>query len=125
MGNGTLQHDSTYCSDGATRAELAGSVKARRPSRVRVAATLIADAVAFVAASLLAVWLAGSFDDLPLFSRLITPFEFDPHGGTLAFALLTPFWLAALWTFGLYREPARSIGGANMAETLHLSLIHI
>jgi len=119
MGNGTLQHDSTYRSEAATRAATAGSVKARRPSRVRVAATLAADVVAFLSASLLAVWVAGSFDNVPLVSRLITPFDFDPHGGTLTFVLLTPYWLAALWVFGLYREPARSIGGANMSETLH------
>ena len=119
MGNGTLQHDSTYYAEGATRAGTAGSVRTRRPSKVRVAATLTADAVALVAASLLAVWVAGSFDDVPIVSRLVTPFELDPHGGTLTFVLLTPFWLAALWAFGLYREPGRSIGGANMSETLH------
>jgi exopolysaccharide biosynthesis polyprenyl glycosylphosphotransferase len=84
-----------------------------------VAATLTADAVALVAASLLAVWVAGSFDDVPILSRLITPFEFDPRGGILTFVLLTPFWLAALWAFGLYREPARSIGGMNLTEALN------
>ena len=36
----------------------------------------------------------------------------------LVFILLTPFWLAALWAFGLYREPGRSIGGMNLSESL-------
>jgi exopolysaccharide biosynthesis polyprenyl glycosylphosphotransferase len=36
----------------------------------------------------------------------------------LVFILLTPFWLAALWAFGLYREPGRSIGGLNLSESL-------
>ena len=36
----------------------------------------------------------------------------------MAFVLLTPFWLAALWAFGLYREPGRSIGGMNLSESL-------
>jgi exopolysaccharide biosynthesis polyprenyl glycosylphosphotransferase len=84
-----------------------------------VAATLAADAVALVAASLLAVWAAGSFDDVPVISRLIRPFEFDPRGGIWTFVLLTPFWLAALWAFGLYREPGRSIGGMNLTEALN------
>ena len=36
----------------------------------------------------------------------------------MLFVLLTPFWLAALWAFGLYREPGRSIGGINLTESL-------
>jgi len=89
-----------------------------RPCRLRVGTTLIADEVAIVVASLLAVWVAGAFDDVPVISRLIVPFETDPHGGALVFLLLTPFWLAALWAFGLYREPGRSIGGMNLSESL-------
>ena len=94
-------------------------MRSRRPSKLRVAATLTADAAALIAASLLAVWVAGSFDDVPVISRLTVPFESDPSGGTLTFVLLTPFWLAALWAFGLYREPGQSIGGANLEETLN------
>ncbi len=119
MGNGTLQHGSTYYTEPATRADIAGHVKTRRPTKLRVAATLTADALALVAASLLAVWIAGSFDNVPIVSRLAAPFELDPRGGTLTFLLLTPFWLAVLWAFGLYREPGRSIGGASMSETPH------
>ena len=80
--------------------------------------TLIADEVAIIAASLLAVWVAGSLGDVPVISRLIVPFEADPLGGTWAFVLLAPFWLAALWAFGLYREPGRSVGGRNLSESL-------
>jgi len=119
MGNGRIQQSPTYYSERATRAGIAGNVKTRRASKLRVSATVTADAVALIAASLLAVWIAGAFGNVPIVSRLITPFELDPLGGTLTFILLTPFWLAALWAFGLYREPAGSIGGANMAETLH------
>jgi len=93
-------------------------VRSRRPSRLRVAATLTADALAVVAASLLAVWVAGSFADVSVLNRLIVPFEAVPRGGVLVFVAFTPFWLAALWAFGLYREPGQSIGGANLAETL-------
>lgn len=89
-----------------------------RPTKVRVAATLSADVVTIVAASLLAVWVAGAFGDVPVISRVIVPFKSDPYGGTLTFILLTPFWIAALWAFGLYREPARSIGGMNLSESL-------
>jgi exopolysaccharide biosynthesis polyprenyl glycosylphosphotransferase len=89
-----------------------------RPSRLRVGTTMIADEIAIVVASLLAVWVAGAFDNVPLISRLIVPFDTDPHGGTLVFILLTPFWLTALWAFGLYREPGRSVGGMNLSESL-------
>ncbi len=92
-------------------------MRTRHPAKLRVAATLTADALAVIAASLLAVWAAGAFDDVPVIGRLIVPFEADPRGGALAFVALTPFWLAALWAFGLYREPGQSIGGANLAET--------
>src|SRR5450759_4841320 len=54
VGNGTLRHGSTYYAGRATRAAIARNVKPRRPSRLRVAATLTADAVAPVAVSLLA-----------------------------------------------------------------------
>jgi exopolysaccharide biosynthesis polyprenyl glycosylphosphotransferase len=118
VGNGTLQQHSNYYAAHSARAGAVGHVKTRRPSRYRVAATLTADVVALVAASLLAVGIAGSLGDVPIVSRLIAPFESDPRGGVLAFVLLTPFWLAALWAFGLYREPGRSIAGMNMNESL-------
>ena len=74
--------------------------------------------MAVLAASALAVWVAGAFDDVPVVSRLISPFEYDPHGGILLFMLFTPYWLAVLWAFGLYREPGRSVGGRNLSESL-------
>jgi exopolysaccharide biosynthesis polyprenyl glycosylphosphotransferase len=94
-------------------------VRTRRPSKLRVIATLAADAIALVLSSFLAAWLASGFDDIPVISRLNGPFESDPIGGLLLFVLLTPYWLAALWAFGLYREPGRSIGGFNLGEALN------
>ena len=76
---------------------------ATRPSCAS-GATLTADAVALIAASLLAVWAAASFGGVPVVGRLITPFETVQHGEVLVFILLTPFWLATFWAFGLYRE---------------------
>src|SRR5450756_2486057 len=119
VANGTPRGESRQYAGRESRPAITESVRTMRPAKLRVAATLTADAVALVAASLLAVWVAGSFDGVPIISRLVTPFEFGPRGGTLTFIALTPFWLAALWAFGLYREPARSIGGAYMAETVH------
>ena len=44
------------------------------------------------------------------------PSRAHPAGGPLLFVVLTPYWLAALWVFGLYREPARSIGGMSLQD---------
>ena len=118
VANGTLRGERNRYVDRGARPAIADGARAARPSKLRIAATLSADTVAIVAASVLAVWVAGAFDDVPLISRLMVPFESDPYGGTLAFVLLTPFWLAALWAFGLYREPGRSIGGMNLSESL-------
>ena len=118
VANGTLSSESRRYARGEAQGTVAEGVRTIRPAKLRVAATLSADVVAIVAASLLAVWAAGAFDDVPVISRLIVPFEADPHGGTVTFILLTPFWLAALWAFGLYREPGRSIGGMNLSESL-------
>jgi exopolysaccharide biosynthesis polyprenyl glycosylphosphotransferase len=91
----------------------------RRPSWLRVVATLSADVVALAVASSLAAIVASGFDDLPLLHRLNGSFESDPTSGFLLFALLTPYWLVALWAFGLYREPSRSIGGFNLGESFN------
>jgi exopolysaccharide biosynthesis polyprenyl glycosylphosphotransferase len=88
------------------------------PFKLRVVATLGADVVALLAAALLAVWFAGVLDDIPVLSRMVRPFESDPDSGTLALLALIPFWLAALWAFGLYRDPGRSIGGMSLSESL-------
>ena len=117
VANGTLRREDTRYSVREPSSAVAVSARTR-PSRLRVGTTLIADELAIIAASLLAVWVAGAFDDVPVMSRLIVPFDADPHGGTLVFIVLTPFWLAALWAFGLYREPGRSIGGLNLSESL-------
>ena len=118
VANGTLRGERNRYVDRGALPAIADGARTARPAKLRVAATLSADAVAIVAASLLAVWAAAALNDVPLVSRLIVPFEADPHGGILVFILLTPFWLAALWAFGLYREPGRSIGGLNLSESL-------
>jgi exopolysaccharide biosynthesis polyprenyl glycosylphosphotransferase len=92
--------------------------RARRPTKLRVAATVTADTVALVASAVLAVMVVGSSASLPLAGRVTSSFAPDPRGGLLVFVALVPFWLAALWAFGLYREPGRSIGGMNLSETL-------
>ena len=119
VANGTPRAESRrYAAREAQRA-VAESVRTTRPAKLRVAATLSVDVIAILAASLLAVWAAEALGDVPVISRLIVPSESDPHGGgVLMFVLLTPFWLAALWAFGLYREPGRSIGGMNLSESL-------
>jgi len=107
--------------EGARAALSAGAALPARtahPARARLIATLGADAVAIVAASLLAVWAAGAFAAVPVVGRLIAPFESGAYGGALTFVLLTPYWLATLWVFGLYREPGRGIGGMDLSESL-------
>jgi exopolysaccharide biosynthesis polyprenyl glycosylphosphotransferase len=94
-------------------------VRTRRPSNLRVAATISADAVALVLSSVLAAWVATGLDDVPLVGGLNGRFESDPRSAILLFMLLTPYWLAALWAFGMYREPGRSIGGYNLGEALN------
>jgi len=116
------QRRARYASSTAadTPADLDRVVRTRRPSSLRVVATLCADTLALVASSLLAVWVASFFDDVPVVSRLSGPFESDPfRAGAVLLILLTPYWLAALWGFGLYREPGRSIGGFNLGESLN------
>jgi exopolysaccharide biosynthesis polyprenyl glycosylphosphotransferase len=119
MANGTLEQSGARRASGAAESRHGAGMRTRRPSKLRVAATLSADAVAMVASSVLAVWLVAEFDHVELLSRLQGPFETDPTGGFLLMALLTPYWLAALWAFGLYREPGRSIGGFNLGEALN------
>ena len=117
MSEGTARGESTRLAAGRPHAAEAAGTR-MHPYRVRVAATLGADVVALLAAALLAVWFAGVLDDVPVLGRVVRPFEADPHHGTLTFVLLIPIWLAALWAFGLYRDPGRSIGGMGLSESL-------
>ena len=113
MGDGAFEERGAR---GAAAARRRAGARTRRASKLRVAATVSADAVGLLAASVLAVWIVATFDDVPLIRQLHGAFESDPPVGVLLFALLTPYWLAALWAFGLYREPGRSIGGFNLGE---------
>lgn len=105
------------CVDCVAHATIAHRTRAISPAKLRVAATVAADTVGIVVASLLAVWVAGALAGMPVIGRLVSPFSGDVRGGALAFVAFTPVWLAALWAFGLYRAPGRSIGGANLLET--------
>ena len=93
-------------------------VRERHPGYLRVVTTITADAVALVAAAMLAGWIGDAMSNAPLVHRLFAAFDADPRGGVTLFLLFTPYWLAALWAFGLYREAGRSIGGMNLTDTL-------
>ena len=118
--------DAGDMSDGAVdeRVDLrAGSLERRKvraragtASKLRVLATVSADVIALLVASLLAVWMASSFTEVPLLHRLNGAFEEDFRIGLITLLFLTPYYLAALWVYGLYREPARSVGGFNLGE---------
>lgn len=115
MANGTLRQAETP----VTAMGAVARTRVRAPSRLRVLATVVADAAGIAVASVIAVWITHTFADAPIMGRLAEPFHQEPSGGPLLFILLIPVWLAALWAFGLYREPGRSIGGMNLAEALN------
>ncbi len=119
MTDRTLEEAGALASSTAAAESAGRIVRTRRPTKLRVVATISADAVAVVLASVLAAWLATRFDDISLFKGLSGPFETDPRLDVFFFVVLTPYWLAALWAFGLYREPGRSIGGFNLSEALN------
>jgi exopolysaccharide biosynthesis polyprenyl glycosylphosphotransferase len=119
MSDGTLEEAGASRASSLASADTAGGIRTRRPTKLRVLATLSADAVALVLASVLAAWLATKFDDIAFFKGFSGPFERDPRVDVLVFVFLTPYWLAALWAFGLYREPGQSIGGFNLSESLN------
>ncbi|HQJ27053.1 MAG TPA: hypothetical protein PKZ80_07455, partial [Thermoleophilia bacterium] len=78
MANGTLRERSGRRPSIVRAAQRDGiGATTRRPSRMRVVATLSADVVALVIASLVAVWTALSFDGVPLLHRLNGVFESD------------------------------------------------
>jgi len=70
--DGALRSEDTRYADLEASSASAASGRTR-PSRLRVGTTLLADELAILAASLLAVWVAGAFDEVPLISRLISP----------------------------------------------------
>jgi lipopolysaccharide/colanic/teichoic acid biosynthesis glycosyltransferase len=91
----------------------------RRPGWLRQVATLGADVIALVVSAITALWAAPALDGAPLVGRLFGAF---PGGEAVSIWLmlaLTPVWVFALYVFGLYREPGRSIGGAPALEALN------
>ena len=101
---------------GADRAGTAETVHVN-PFKRRVAAALVSDVVAVAAASLLAVQLTRALDAVPVAGRVVRSFEVEPSLGAYTFLLLIPLWIAALWAFGLYREPGRSLGGGTFVQS--------
>jgi exopolysaccharide biosynthesis polyprenyl glycosylphosphotransferase len=119
VGNGTLEERRAQRAARAVTQTSDAGARARRPSDLRVVATLAADTIALIGSSILAAWLAVELHHLPLLDNLSRAFEARPGAAAFVLVALTPYWLAALWTFGLYREPGRSIGGFNLAESLN------
>jgi exopolysaccharide biosynthesis polyprenyl glycosylphosphotransferase len=118
MGNTTIEERRAQRAARTPNEHVETGRRMRRPSELRVVATLASDIVALVISAILAVWVVAEFDDVPLLHRLNGPFEGDIRFGVLTLACLTPYWLAALWVYGMYREPARSVGGFNLGEGL-------
>ncbi|MEZ5125372.1 MAG: sugar transferase [Thermoleophilia bacterium] len=118
MSDGALSGDNYY-PDVAARAAGSSSLARRRPSRLRIVATLGADVLGVVLASVLAVSVADALASAPLVERFVAPFSAPVPGGILTLLALIPYWIAVLWAFGLYQEPGRSIGGASLTATLN------
>jgi exopolysaccharide biosynthesis polyprenyl glycosylphosphotransferase len=100
----------------AVAARPRAGAKIRRPSKLRVAATMSADVTALLVAALIAIFVTSSLDGVPLLHRLNGAFDSGTSAGLIILILLTPYFVAALWVYGLYREPARSVGGSNLSE---------
>ena len=66
MGNGTLEERRAQRASRATTQNDEAGARTRRPSDLRVVATLVADIVALVISSFLAVWVALELHHLPL-----------------------------------------------------------
>ncbi len=118
MGDTTLTERRAERLDRGSRAAGVADGARRRPSSLRVAATLAADAVALAVSALLVALIAVSLGSVGVIDRLSGPFVTEPGTGLLLFLGLVPYWIAVLWVFGLYREPGRSIGGFNLGEAL-------
>jgi exopolysaccharide biosynthesis polyprenyl glycosylphosphotransferase len=119
VGNGTLDERRAQRATRVTHTEHTAAARARRPSDLRVVATVTCDVVALVLSAVLAVWVAMALDDVPILHRLDGTFDNDPRVGVILLVCLTPYWLGALWAYGMYREPARSVGGFNLGEGLN------
>lgn len=104
MSDGTLRSVDTYGELAAQAAALEHTVT-KRPAKLRIAATVGADTLGILVASSLAVWVADALIGVPVVERLVSPFSEIMGGSVLMFVALVPYWLAALWAFGLYRSP--------------------
>ncbi len=113
---GSGSERSLVASLGAEAAGKSAAVHAS-PFRRRVVAALVSDVVAVTAASLLAIELTRAIGRVPVAGRVATSFEVEPTLGVYTFLLLVPLWIAALWAFGLYREPGRSLGGGTFVQS--------
>jgi exopolysaccharide biosynthesis polyprenyl glycosylphosphotransferase len=118
VSEGTLTEYSQQFEAVETPSESWLAERRRSPGSVRVGATVSSDVVALFGSALAASALTTTLEETPVFERLYLVFPDSPSGHLLIFLALIPFWIFMLYTFGLYRESGRSIGGSSMATTL-------
>ncbi|NLE23136.1 MAG: sugar transferase [Actinobacteria bacterium] len=118
MADQTLEERRAQRASGTPAPVVQSEVRKHRPSYLRVTATLAADLVALAVSALLADRITAGFGTTAFMERLNGPFDGEA-GAAVLLILLAPYWLAALWGFGMYREPGRSIGGFNLSESLN------
>ena len=88
------------------------------PFRLRVATMVFSDVAALLLTAAAALAVGEFLSQVPGIERLFSAFDADATSGMLLLFALTPVWLVALWSFGLYRDSGRSIGGMNLTDTL-------
>jgi exopolysaccharide biosynthesis polyprenyl glycosylphosphotransferase len=102
--------------DGSAPIAARRQTRAGGAARRRTLTAVGADVMTVVLSALLAVATVRALDEAPVLGRFFKPFEGHLAGAPVLFIILTPYWLAALWIFGLYREPARSISGMSLQD---------
>ena len=116
MAGGTVKQGTSPL--GQAHEEVRAAARVRSPAGLRVTATLLADALALAAVSVLVSRVAVDFQTVPGLGRLFSAFPTAAHEDVLTLVALIPWWLFVLYAFGLYREPSRSIGGSSLDDAL-------
>jgi exopolysaccharide biosynthesis polyprenyl glycosylphosphotransferase len=102
----------------AERQDAGRSARIGAPFRLRMATMVLSDVVALLLTAAAALAVGEFLAEAPVIHRLFSTFDADPASGFVLFLALTPCWLVALWSFGLYRATGRSIGGMSLTDTL-------